>query len=140
MAPETEHREVHDKLTSILGTEAVLSNHLEFYSSDIFGTDKIAATCFGMDPMLQYQRIKRASMLQGVKALKGVVSSAKSTFSGIRSAMRIAVAGKRFIDENGYPLHRVVEGGNAPRSTANSPRSVNSALPKAMKSRAPYRA
>lgn len=72
----------------------------------------IAATCFGMDPMLQYQRIKRASMLQGVKALKGVMSSAKSTFSGIRSAMRIAVAGKRFIDDNGYSLHLVVEGGS----------------------------
>lgn len=72
----------------------------------------VAATCFGMDPMLQYQRIKRASMLQGVKALKGVMSSAKSTFSGIRSAMRIAVAGKRFIDDNGYSLHVVVEGGS----------------------------
>ena len=70
----------------------------------------IASSCFGMDPMLQYQRIKRASVLQGVKALKGVVSTSKSTFSGIRDAMRIAVAGKRFIDENGYSLHVVIEG------------------------------
>lgn len=74
--------------------------------------DGIASSCFGMDPMLQYQRIKRASLLQGVKALKGVVSTAKNTFSGIRDAMRIAVAGKRFIDENGYSLHVVVEGGS----------------------------
>ncbi len=73
----------------------------------------IASSCFGMDPMLQYQRIKRASLLQGVKALKGVVSTAKSTFSGIRDAMRIAVAGKRFIDENGYSLHVIVEGTSA---------------------------
>lgn len=70
----------------------------------------IASSCFGMDPMLQYQRIKRASIMQGVKALKGVVSTAKSTFSGIRDAMRIAVAGKRFIDENGYSLHVIVDG------------------------------
>lgn len=70
----------------------------------------IASSCFGMDPMLQYQRIKRASLLQGVKALKGVVSTSKSTFSGIRDAMRIAVAGKRFIDENGFSLHIIVEG------------------------------
>lgn len=73
----------------------------------------IASSCFGMDPMLQYQRIKRASLLQGVKALKGVVATSKSTFSGIRDAMRIAVAGKRFIDENGYSLHVIVEGGCA---------------------------
>jgi FAD/FMN-containing dehydrogenase len=72
----------------------------------------IASSCFGMDPMLQYQRIKRASMLQGAKALSGVVAGAKSTFSGIRDAMRIAVAGKRFIDENGYSLHVIFEGGD----------------------------
>lgn len=70
----------------------------------------IASSCFGMDPMLQYQRIRRASVMQGVKALKGVVSTAKNTFSGIRDAMRIAVAGKRFIDENGYSMHVIVEG------------------------------
>lgn len=73
----------------------------------------IASTCFGMDPVLQYQRIKRASVMQGVKALKGLVSTANSTFSGIRSAMRIAVAGKRFIDDNGYSLHLVIEGDSA---------------------------
>ena len=70
----------------------------------------IASSCFGMDPMLQYQRIKRASLLQGAKALKGVVATSKNTFSGIRDAMRIAVKGKRFIDENGYSLHVIVEG------------------------------
>ena len=74
------------------------------------GREGLASSCFGMDPMLQYQRIKRASMLEGVKALKGVVATSKSTFSGIRDAMRIAVAGKRFIDENGYSLHTIVEG------------------------------
>lgn len=72
--------------------------------------DGIASSCFGMDPMLQYQRIRRASIMQGVKALKGVVSTAKSTFSGIRDAMRIAVAGKRFIDDNGFSLHVIVDG------------------------------
>ncbi|MDJ0699937.1 MAG: FAD-binding oxidoreductase [Woeseiaceae bacterium] len=70
----------------------------------------VASSCFGMDPVLQYQRIKRASLLQGVKALKGVVSTARNTFTGIKDAMRIAVAGKRFIDENGYSLHVVVDG------------------------------
>jgi len=69
----------------------------------------LAASCFAMDPMLQYQRIKRASMGQGVKALKGVLSAGKTTFSGIRDAMRIAVAGKRFLDDNGYSLHVVIE-------------------------------
>jgi FAD/FMN-containing dehydrogenase len=70
----------------------------------------IASSIFGMDPVLQYQRIKRASVLQGVKALKGVISTASNTFTGLKDAMRIAVAGKRFIDENGYSLHIIVDG------------------------------
>ncbi len=73
----------------------------------------VASTCFGMDPMLQYQRIKRASLMTGVKALKGVVATSKSTFSGIRDAMRIAVKGKRFIDDNGFSLHIIVDGDSA---------------------------
>ena len=70
----------------------------------------VAATCFGMDPVLQYQRVKRASALQGARALKGLVSNAESTFSGIRKAVRVAVAGRRFIDDNGYSFHLVIEG------------------------------
>ncbi|MDJ0657518.1 MAG: FAD-binding oxidoreductase [Xanthomonadales bacterium] len=70
----------------------------------------IVSTCFGMDPVLQYQRVKRASMMKGVRALKGVIASAGNKFTGIRKAVRIAVHGKRFIDENGYSFHLVVEG------------------------------
>ncbi len=82
------------------------------------GREGLAATCFGMDPMLQYQRVMRASMGQGVKALKGVMKSGKSTFSGIRDAMKIAVAGKRFLDDNGYSMHVVVEASEAASADA----------------------
>lgn len=70
----------------------------------------VAATCFGMDPILQYQRVRRASTLQGAKAIKSVVANAENTFTGIRKAVRIAVAGRRFIDDNGYSFHLVIEG------------------------------
>ena len=73
----------------------------------------VAATCFGMDPILQYQRVKRASTLQGVKAIKSIVTNADSTFTGIRKAMRVAVAGRRFVDDNGYSFHLVIEGRDA---------------------------
>lgn len=70
----------------------------------------IAATCFGMDPVLQYQRVKRASTLQGARAIKSLIFKDENTFSGIKKAVRIAVAGRRFIDENGYSFHMVIEG------------------------------
>ncbi len=78
----------------------------------------VAATCFGMDPMLQYQRLRRASVAQGVRALKGVIGAADGTFSGLRKAMRIAAGGRRFIDDNGYSLHLVVEGDDPPSADA----------------------
>jgi FAD/FMN-containing dehydrogenase len=83
----------------------------------------VAATCFGMDPMLQYQRIRRASLSQGVRALKGVVGSADSTFSGIRRAMRIAAGGRRFIDDNGYSLHLIIEADDAASAEAKLERA-----------------
>ena len=70
----------------------------------------VASTCFGMDPVLQYQRVRRASTLQGAKAIRSIVANADSTFSGIRKAVRVAVAGRRFIDDNGYSFHLVIEG------------------------------
>ena len=77
------------------------------------GREGIASTSFGMDPILQYQRVKRASTLQGAKALKSIITSSESTFSGIRDAVRIAVAGRRFIDDNGYSFHMIIEGRDA---------------------------
>lgn len=82
--------------------------------------ESVASSCFGMDPMLQYQRIKRASIIQGVKALKGVAATSKSTFSGIRDEIRIAVAGKRFIDENGFSLHVIVDGDSVREKSVRS--------------------
>ena len=70
----------------------------------------IVSTCFGMDPVLQYQRVKRATALQGARSLKGLISNADNTFTGIRKAVRVAVAGRRFIDDNGYSFHLVIEG------------------------------
>ena len=70
----------------------------------------VASTCFGMDPVLQHQRIKRASMAKGVKAIKSMLASADNKLEAIKDATRIATKGKRFIDEHGYSMHVIVEG------------------------------
>ena len=63
-----------------------------------------------MDPVLQHQRIKRASMAKGVKAIKSMLASAENKLEAIKDATRIATKGKRFIDEHGYSMHIIVEG------------------------------
>lgn len=70
---------------------------------------RLAMMCFGMDPVLARQRMKRTSLSQDVKALKGVVTSARSLGKGVKEAVKVAVAGRSFLDEGCYSAHLVVE-------------------------------
>ena len=70
----------------------------------------LAAECFGMDPVLQRQRMKRESLKKDLKALKGVVSSAGGLGRGVKEAVKVAVAGRGFLDDEGYSMHIVTEG------------------------------
>lgn len=64
----------------------------------------LATECFGMDPTLQRQRLKRASLAQGMKALKGVVAG-EGLLAGLKDAARVALAGRGFLDEVPYSMH-----------------------------------
>jgi FAD/FMN-containing dehydrogenase len=71
---------------------------------------RLVTMCFGMDPTLQRQRMKRTSLAQDVKALKGVVTSATSLGKGVKEAVKVAVAGRTFLEEASYSTHYIVEG------------------------------
>jgi hypothetical protein len=71
---------------------------------------QLVSMCFGMDPVLQHQRMKRTSLSQDVKALKGVVTSAKSIGRGLKEAVKVAVAGRSFLEEHSYSTHYIIEG------------------------------
>ena len=68
-----------------------------------------ASTCFGLDPMLQYQRVRKTRLREGAQKLQGVVRSAESTLSGLREAAAVALRGRRVADVHGYALHVIVE-------------------------------
>ena len=70
----------------------------------------LVSECFGMDPELTRQRMKRASLTQDVKALAGVVTSAKSLLGGVREAAKVVAAGRSFLDESPYSVHVGTEG------------------------------
>lgn len=70
----------------------------------------LVSECFGMDPELTRQRMKRASLAQDVKALAGVVTSAKSLLGGVREAAKVVAAGRSFLDESPYSVHVGTEG------------------------------
>jgi FAD/FMN-containing dehydrogenase len=70
----------------------------------------LVSECFAMDPVLAEQRMKRAGLAQDLKAVKGVIGSARSLGSGLREAARVALAGRGFLDEAPYSMHVGTEG------------------------------
>jgi FAD/FMN-containing dehydrogenase len=70
---------------------------------------RLASMVFGMDPILQHQRMKRTSLSQDMKALKGVVSAASNLGSGLKEAAKVVTAGRGFLEEHGHSAHFAIE-------------------------------
>jgi FAD/FMN-containing dehydrogenase len=64
----------------------------------------LASECFGMDPTLQRQRLKRGRLAQGARAVAGVIA-AEGLLSGLKDAAKVAIAGRGFLDDVGYSMH-----------------------------------
>lgn len=72
-----------------------------------------ACELFGFDPYLARARLKRASLLADVKTLGAVVGKQGSLGAGLKAAARIALAGRKFVDEDSWSIHAVAEGRSA---------------------------
>jgi glycolate oxidase len=70
----------------------------------------LVSECFGMDPVLKAQRMKRAGIAQDLKAVKGVITSAGGLAAGLKEAAKVALAGRGFLDEAPYSMHVGAEG------------------------------
>ncbi|MCY4213635.1 MAG: FAD-binding oxidoreductase [Gammaproteobacteria bacterium] len=70
---------------------------------------RLAESCFGFDPGLQAQRMKRESLAQDVKTLGQTVAAQNSLLDAVKIGARIAVAGRRFLAEADYSVHFMVE-------------------------------
>ena len=70
----------------------------------------LASECFGFDPYLQQQRMKRASLSADVVQLSGVMKGRSSFLAKIISGVKIAFAGRRFMDEVKWSFSTISEG------------------------------
>ncbi len=77
------------------------------------GRRGIASELFGFDPNLAEMRLKRESLAKDIGALKGVVSGASGLVKGVTEAAKVAVAGRRYMDEVAYSVNVTVEGRSA---------------------------
>ena len=69
----------------------------------------LASECFGFDPFLQAQRLKRESLASDVKSLVGVMKSAGGITKGIKEGMKVALAGRNFVEAESWSVHFMVE-------------------------------
>ena len=69
----------------------------------------IASECFGFDPFLQQQRMKRQSMSADVKALAGVMQASGSLLAAVKDGAKVALAGRRYMNDVDFSLQVIVE-------------------------------
>ena len=74
------------------------------------GRENVASHCSGFNPGFMAQRIKRQGLIRDLQLLKGIATSGRSLIEGLRDAAKVAMAGRRFLEESAYTIHMTVEG------------------------------
>ena len=72
--------------------------------------EDLVSECFAFDPGLQAQRLKRSSLMEDVKSLARVVKGSGSALKGIGESLKIAAAGRRFLDDADFSMHVSLDG------------------------------
>lgn len=73
------------------------------------GREGLAAECFGFDPFLQAQRMKRDSLASDVKSLAAMMKAQGSVFKALKEGAKVALAGRSFLDDVPFSLHIIAE-------------------------------
>lgn len=70
----------------------------------------LASECFGFDPFLQAQRMRRESLAKDAKSLANMVLAQGSLLKGIREGAKVVAAGRSFLDDAPFSMHCICEG------------------------------
>ncbi|QLC26069.1 FAD-binding oxidoreductase [Parasphingopyxis algicola] len=70
----------------------------------------LASECFGFDPFLQAQRMKRDSLTKDAKQLIGMMKSQGGFWKGLKEGAKVVAAGRSFLDEATFSAHLICEG------------------------------
>ncbi len=69
----------------------------------------LAMECFGFDPYLQSQRLKRESISRDAEQFIGVLKSAGGVVEAVKEGAKVAFAGRRFMQDVGWSFHVMIE-------------------------------
>jgi FAD/FMN-containing dehydrogenase len=74
------------------------------------GRRGLAAEAFGFDPFLQAQRMKRDSLVSDAKSLLNMAKSQGGFWKGLKESVKVAAAGRSFLDDATFSIHLICEG------------------------------
>jgi len=69
----------------------------------------LAMECFGFDPFLQSQRMKRESLAKDVKALAGVMKASGSIVGALKDGAKVALAGRGYMEDVDHSVQIMIE-------------------------------
>jgi hypothetical protein len=79
----------------------------------------LASECFGFDPFLQSQRMKRDSLTADAKSLINMMKAQGSVLRALKEGAKVALAGRSFLDDVPFSLHVVAERRRQPDADAD---------------------
>ncbi len=92
------------------GVSMTFADHAAMFAAmSEVSRQRLAESCFGFDPTLQAQRMKRESLARDLKTLGQAVAAQNSMLDAVKTGARIAVAGRRFLPDAHYSAHFMVE-------------------------------
>jgi len=74
------------------------------------GRRGLAAECFGADPYIWNMRLWDADLSRDVQRVVGVIKSGKTLVAGMKDAVRMAVAGRKALQDVEYAMNIAVDG------------------------------
>lgn len=74
------------------------------------GREGLASECFGFDPFLQEQRMKRESLAKDAKQLLGMMRNQGSLWKGLKEGAKVVSAGRSFLNDARFSFHVICEG------------------------------
>jgi FAD/FMN-containing dehydrogenase len=79
----------------------------------------LATECFGFDPFLQAQRMKRDSLGADAKQLVGMMRAQGGFWKALKEGAKVVAAGRSFLDDATFSIHTIAEGRNQAAADAD---------------------
>jgi FAD/FMN-containing dehydrogenase len=99
--------------------------------------------CFGFDPGFTTLRTTHVGLKDGLKMLSGIAKEQASIAAGLKEALKVAAAGRRYLEHIGYSIHIAVDGRDqgeaesrlaaATKILSENGREIEASIPKVMR-------